>query len=127
MVTKKGSAKKSTKKTTKKSSKKSPAKKGAAKRGAAAARTSITEAATAGCTLDPNNTVDLVLGCAPQASDISSTLGAAGINTPFQQTVFRDCIFQAVLNAGCMVVRGNIPTDPDSALRDVVFFILDSI
>jgi hypothetical protein len=105
---------------------KSAAKKGAAKKGGAKAM-SLTAASDNTCTLTPASVTILVSNCAPQAADIGSTLAQAGLISANERRAFGDCVFQAVLNAGCQINRGDIPTGADNTLRDVVFAVLGVI
>ena len=105
--------------------KKAGTKKGAAKK--ASKKLSAATATAAVCTLTAMTTTLLVGECAPQAPDIGATLEGAGLITEGQRSNFGDCVFQRVLAAGCLINRGDIPTDADTTLRDVVFAVLDAI
>jgi hypothetical protein len=133
-LTKKSTSQKSgSKKSFAKSAAKKSAKKGALKGASKKAGTETSMLSTTGtateaiCTLTAPATTLLVSRCAPQAANIGSTLSQAGIDTPNQRTAFRDCVFQAVLAAGCVINRSDIPNSRDTTLRQVVFAILDAI
>jgi hypothetical protein len=66
---------------------------------------------------------DIVGECAPQAPSIDTTLPAAGFISPQQQSNFRDCVYQKVLNEGCLIQRGDVPTGDSTTLRAVMLAI----
>lgn len=61
----------------------------------------------------------IVQDCSNGPHDIDDTLEEVGLITDNQRTVFRECVFQKVLEQGCKISRGDIPNDADSTLRDV--------
>ena len=75
------------------------------------------------CNLTIEKAGDIVGACAPLAPSIDTTLPAAGFISPLQQANFRDCVFQAVLNEGCLIQRGDVPIGDATTLRSVMLAI----
>lgn len=51
--------------------------------------------------------------------DIDKTLEEVGLITDDQRLVFREDVFDGVLEAGCQIDRSDIPIDGDNTLREV--------
>jgi hypothetical protein len=75
------------------------------------------------CNLTLQRAGQIVGQCAPQAPHIDTTLLAAGLISPLAQSNFRDCVFQAVLNEGCPINRGDVPIGDATTLRAVMLAI----
>ncbi|HEX8071581.1 MAG TPA: hypothetical protein VF546_16625 [Pyrinomonadaceae bacterium] len=61
----------------------------------------------------------IVQDCSGGPHDVDDTLEEVGLITDNQRIVFRECVFQKVLEHGCKISRADIPNDADTTLRDV--------
>ena len=75
------------------------------------------------CNLTLQRAGQIVGQCAPLAPNIDTTLLAAGLISPSEQSNFRDCVFQAVLNEGCLINKGDVPIGDATTLRAVMLAI----
>lgn len=62
----------------------------------------------------------IVQECANGPHDIDKTLEEIGLISSNLRLVFRECIFNGVLAAGCNINRSDIPHDADTTLREVM-------
>jgi hypothetical protein len=75
------------------------------------------------CNLTIEKAGDIVGACAPQAPNIDTTLLGAGLISPLEQNNFRECVFQAVLNEGCLIQKDAVPIGDNTTLRAVMLAI----
>jgi hypothetical protein len=75
------------------------------------------------CNLTIEKAADIVGKCAPKAPNIDTMLPGAGFISPLGQSNFRDCVYQAVLNEGCLIQRGDVPIGDTTTLRTVMLAI----
>lgn len=68
----------------------------------------------------------IVQDCANGPHDIDDTLEEIGLITDNQRLVFRECVFQKVLEQGCKISREDIPSDAANTLREVRDTIADT-
>lgn len=61
----------------------------------------------------------IVQKCAGGPHDIDLTLEDIDIFTEDHLDIFRECVFEAVLDNGCQINRGDIPNAPTNTLREV--------
>ena len=62
----------------------------------------------------------IVNRCAPKPiEDIDKALEEVGLITPGLRKVFRECVFNSVLVAGCRIRRSQIPNSASTTFRDV--------
>jgi hypothetical protein len=104
---------------TKSGTKKGGAKKGGEKKGVAAT------ASLAGACLSFSRAGRIVQECSNGPHDIDDTLEEVGLITDNQRLVFRECVFQKVLEHGCKISREDIPNEADNTLREVRDTIAD--
>lgn len=63
----------------------------------------------------------IVGGCLPSGSHGNDdTLEEAGLITPPLRQIFRECVFNGVLAAGCHIERGQIPNAADTKIGEVI-------
>jgi hypothetical protein len=67
-----------------------------------------------------NSATDIVQECSGGPHDIDKTLEEVGLITDPERLVFRECVFNKILAAGCQISRGDIPNDADTTLSDVI-------
>jgi hypothetical protein len=68
----------------------------------------------------------IVQKCAGGPHDIDKTLEEIGIFTEGELDVFRECVFEGVLDNGCQISREDIPNASDNTLREVRDTIADT-
>jgi hypothetical protein len=68
---------------------------------------------------------EIVQECSGGPHDIDSTLEEVGLITDNERLVFRDCVFDKVLDHGCEISREDIPHDADTPLSTVANTISD--
>lgn len=91
-------------------------KKGGAKKGHAQ-----TAAALAQPCLSLAEAAFIVGGCLPPGTHTNDdTLEEAGLITPPLRQIFRECVFNGVLAAGCDIDKGQIPNAADTKIGAVV-------
>ena len=84
-------------------------KRGAAATAAAQPCLSLTEAAF------------IVGGCLPSGNHTNDqTLEEAGLISENLRLIFRECVYNGVLGAGCNINRGQIPNDADTTIGEVI-------
>lgn len=98
--------------------------KGAGKKGAMQKLAAAAE--SAGNCLSFSRAGSIVQDCSGGPHDIDDTLEQVGLITDNQRTVFRECVFNAVLSNGCKINRGDIPNAADDTLRKVRDTIKDT-
>jgi hypothetical protein len=69
--------------------------------------------------LGPTPATVIVQECANGPHDIDKTLEEVGLITENMRLVFRECVFNKVLNHPCSISREDIPCDADTTLSDV--------
>ncbi len=63
--------------------------------------------------------------CPIPPTDISQTLREVGVIDTADQDIFKDNVRDKVKAAGCRIRRNQIPSDPDTQLRDVINTVQD--
>jgi hypothetical protein len=83
-------------------------------------KTNVAAAAAPGACLDLATAGVIVQDAVPNGpQDIDKTLEEVGLITDDQRLVFREDVFDGVVEAGCKINRGDIPADGDNTLREV--------
>jgi len=104
----------------KKKQPKKAAKKGASKKSKPKSALSA-EAELAQPCLTLTKAAFIVGGCLPSGTHgPDDTLEDAGLISENLRLIFRECLFNGVLAAGCEIDRGQIPNDADTEIGDVV-------
>ena len=119
---KKTAAKKTTKKSAgaRKTTKKPAAAKKTTKKSTAAKKRRRRALALVQPCLDAIDAAFIVGGCLPSGThENDDTLEQIGMISPDQRRVFRECVFNGVLNKGCDINRGDIPNDGNTTVGAV--------
>jgi hypothetical protein len=84
-------------------------------------KTNVAAAAAApGSCLDLATAGVIVQDAVPNGpQDIDKTLEEVGLISNDQRLIFREDVFDGVLEAGCKINRSDIPADGDNTLREV--------
>lgn len=106
---------KSNKQGTKKKAARKASKKGAAK------KTKLQASTLSQPCLSLTQAAFIVGGCLPPgAHSNDDTLEEAGLITPPLRQIFRECVFNGVLAAGCEIERSQIPNGSDTTIGEVI-------
>lgn len=63
----------------------------------------------------------IVGGCLPSGThNNDKTLEETGLISPDLRLIFRECVFNGVLAAGCDIDKGQIPNDADTTIGEVI-------
>lgn len=84
----------------------------------AAGKKSSTKKAPGDC-LGLGRASEIVQECSNGPHDIDRTLEQVGLITANERLVFRECVFNKVLDHGCEISREDIPHEGDTTLREV--------
>jgi hypothetical protein len=123
---KKGSAKKrvtkSTKLPAKSATKKVTGKKAGAKN--TSALKALAMLAAPGTCLTLTRSAEIVQSCLPNGPHKpNKTLEECGLISPNSRLIFRECVFQGVLNEGCTIEKGQIPNSANTTVGEVIIAI----
>lgn len=111
----------------KSSAKKAGAKKKATKKSAKKAVAAVAAVAAPGECLSLGRAGIIVQDAIPGGPHpIDLTLEQVGLVTQNQRIVFRDHVFDGVLEGGCHIDRDDIPSDGDNTIREVRDTIADA-